>query len=120
MKFPRISIKTTHFELTSKLETIIEQKFESLGKLMTIRGDERCDVELEKVAEQNSGRVFRAEVNLFSGGKMFRAEATEEQMEQSIDRIRNELKHELQHAHGKRQSLFRRGRQAIKNMLRLG
>lgn len=120
MKFPRMSIKATHIALTPKLETILEQKFGPLGKLIDIKGDERCDVELEKIGEQHSGRIFRAEINLFTGGKMFRAEAIEEQIEQAIDKIRNELKHELQHAHGRRQSLFRKGRQAIKNMLRFG
>lgn len=120
MVFPRITIKTSHITLTSQLETLLEQKFASLGKLIDTRGDERCEIELEKIAEHQSGKIYRAEVNLYIGGKMFRAEATEEQIEQAIDTVRNELKHELQHAHGKRQSLFKRGRQTIKNMLRFG
>lgn len=120
MIFPRISTKVSHITLTPQLISLLEQKFAPLGKLIDQRDDETCEIELEKVAEHHSGKIYRAEVNLYTGGKLFRAEATEEQIEQAIDKVRNELKHELQHAHGKRQSLFKRGRQAIKDMLRFG
>jgi ribosomal subunit interface protein len=105
--------------VTSHLVYLLEQKLSPLQKLLTPRGDERCTVELEHVQDHHSGKVFRAEINLFSGGKMFRAEAREEQIEQAIDVARNELKRELQHEHGKRLSLFKKGRQTIKAMLRL-
>ena len=120
MTFPRLTTKTANITLTPKLEVLLEQKFAPLGKLIHEHGDTKCEIELEKVAEHQSGKIFRAEVNLYTGGRMFRAEATEEQIEQAIDTIRNELKHELQHAYGKQQSLMKRGSQAIKNMLRFG
>lgn len=117
MTFPRINTKATNFTITPQLETLLEQKFAPLGKLLDERNESRCEIELEKVAEHQAGKIFRAEVNLSNGGKLFRAEATEEQIEQAIDKARNELKHELQHVHGKRQSLWKRGRQAIKDMM---
>jgi ribosomal subunit interface protein len=120
MTFPRINIKSTNFTLTPKLETLLDQKFAPLGKLLDERNEALCEVELEKVAEHQSGKIFRAEVNFQNDGKLFRAEATEEQIEQAIDRVRNELKNELQRASGKRQSLVRRGGQALKDMLRFG
>ncbi len=120
MTFPRIITKGTNITITPKMEVLLEQKFSALGKLIHERGDTHCEVELEKIGEHQSGKIFRAEVNLSMGGRMFRAEATEEQIEQAIDTIRNELKHELQHAQGKRQSLMKRGSQAIKQMLRFG
>ncbi len=119
MTFPRISTKTTNVTITPALSTLIEQKFEPLGKLLDSRQEAQCEIELEKIGEHQSGKIFRAEVNLTSGGKLFRTEATEEQIEQAIDEARNELKRELQRANGKRHSLFMRGRQAIKKMLRL-
>lgn len=120
MTFPRITTKATNFTITPKLQTLLDQKFEPLGKLIQHSGDTRCAIELEKKGEHQSGKIFRAEVNLYVDGVLFRSEATEEQIEQAIDTARNELKHELQHAHGKRQSLFKRGRQAIKHMMRFG
>lgn len=120
MSFPRISTKATNITVTYPIDTLLEQKFSTLDKLINPKGDERCEIELEKLPEHVSGKIYRAEVNFYTGGKLFRAEATEETIEQAIDKVKNELKHELQHAHGKRQSLFKRGRRAIKSMLRGG
>ncbi len=120
MTFPRISLKTTNYTVTPNLEVLIDQKFAPLGKFLDERKESFCEIELEKITEQQSGKIFRAEVNLETGGKLFRAESTEEQMEQAIDSVRNEVKNELQRVHGKRQSLVRRGGQALKNMLRFG
>lgn len=118
MTFPNITTKGTNFEITPKMHALLEQKFQPLGKYIHEKGDARCAVELEKINDRQSGKIFRAEVNFYNGGKMFRAEATEEQMERAIDIVRNELKHELQHVVGKRKSLAERGRRMIKKMMR--
>ncbi len=120
MKFPYIHIKATNIVLHSHMEALLDQKFASLGKFIEEASDTKCEVELEMLTAHTSGKIYRAEVNLFMQGKLFRAEAEEEQIEQAIDTIRNELRRELQHAHNKRRSLVRRGSQAIKNMLRFG
>ena len=120
MTFPHINIKATNYTVTPKLEKLLEQKFTPLGKFLGDKNEALCEIELEKVAEQQSGKIFRAEINLEHGGKLYRAEATEEQIEQAIDSIRDDVKNELKRVHGKRQSLVRRGGQALKNMLRFG
>jgi ribosomal subunit interface protein len=120
MSFPHINTKATNITVTPALEALLEQKFEPLGKLLNEREETRCEIELEKVAEHQSGRIYRAEVNFTSGGRLFRTEATEEQIEKAIDKTRNELKNELLRAHGKRHSLFKRGGQAIKRMIQFG
>ena len=118
MTFPQINLKTTNFTRTPNLEKLREQKFVSLGKFIDERTESLCEIELEKVAEHQSGKIHRVEVNLTVNGKLYRTEATEEQIEQAIDCARNELKNELQRVHGKRQSLVRKGGQAIKEMLK--
>lgn len=120
MIFPQIRTKASNISMTPQLEELLAQKFELLGKLISEKDTVQCEVELKKLPEHHSGKIYRIEANLHCGGKLFRAEATEETIEQAIDSVRNELKHELNHAHGKRQSLFKRGRQAIKNMIRFG
>jgi ribosomal subunit interface protein len=105
--------------ITPNLTALLEQKFNPLGKLLDGKVELWCEIELERVTPHHSGKIFRAEVNLSQGGTFFRAEATEESIEEAIDVARNELKRELERAHGKRQTLWKRGRQAIKKMLRL-
>lgn len=106
--------------MTPQHEALLEQKFESLGRLLPEDTEARCEVELERTAEHQSGKIYRAEANLTVGGKFYRAEATEEQIEMAIDEVRDELKRELTKDEGKRRSLWKRGSQAIKNMLRFG
>lgn len=120
MKFPLINVKATNYTVTPKLETLLDQKFMPLGKLLDDKNEMHCAVELEKVAEHQSGKIYRAEVNLTVNGKLYRTEATEEEMEQAIDSARNELKTELQRAAGRRQSLVRKGGQKLKDMIRSG
>jgi ribosomal subunit interface protein len=121
MSFPSIVVKATNIELTPGLSSLIDQKFMALDKLIPAHEtDVRCKVEIEKLTEHQSGKIYRIEADLFVGGKPFRAEATEEQVEKAIDEVRDELKRELERAHGRRKSLLRRGGQALKDMLRFG
>lgn len=121
MSFPTINIKATNIELTDEYKTLLEEKISSLEKFLPEEEtDLKCDAELEKVTGQQSGRIYRAEVNLFVAGKLYRAEATEEQMERAIDEVRDEIKTELRKALDKRRSLMKRGGQRIKRMMRFG
>ena len=120
MTFSHIQTKGTNFEVTQKYELLLEQKFLPLGKFLEGKTDIRCEVEFEKTGEHHSGKIFRIEVNLYVEGILFRAEATEAQMEQSIDVVRDELKRKLQHANEKRKSRAKRGGQLLKRMLRFG
>jgi ribosomal subunit interface protein len=120
MKFPHISIKSTNYVVTPQIESLLDQKFEMLGKFLDGVHDVRCEVTFEKIGGHHSGKIFTADMNLFIEGNTYHATATEEQMEQSIDSIREEIKRVLVDAHGKRQSLMKRGGLALKNMLRFG
>ncbi len=120
MTFPQISIKASNYTVTPEMEALLDQKFGPLGKFLEGKSDVHCQVELEKIGSHHSGKIFRAEINLYVEGKMFRADSTQEQMEFAIDVIRDDVKRELQRAQGKKLSLLKRGRQAIKNMLRFG
>lgn len=119
--FPEIKVKATNFPHTPEIESVLQKRLATLEKFLP--GDETallCDAELEKLAEHQTGRVYRAEVNLQVGGELLRAEAVEERMEDAIDRVRDELKRELTKLSGKRQSVFRRGAARLKEMMRFG
>lgn len=117
MAFPHISTKSTNYTITQQIETLLDQKFEPLGKFLEGKTDVRCEVELEKIGDQHAGKIYRAEINVYTGGKVFRAETVEESMEGAIDSIRDELKRELQKDNEKQHSLMKRGGQKIKEMM---
>lgn len=98
----------------------MEQKFSSLEKHMGSQSDVSCNVEFEKMVAHQTGDIHRVEANVYANGKMFRAEATEQSFEVAIDMVRKELERELSKAHEKRDTLLKRGRRKIKDMLRFG
>lgn len=119
--FPEIKVKATNFVHTPEMQAVLEKRLATLDKFLP--ADETnliCEVELERLSDQHSGRVYRAEVNLTVGGTFLRAEALEERMEDAIDHAKNELKRELTRTQEKRQSLLLRGARKIKDMMRFG
>lgn len=120
MQFPTIQFKATNTELDQKLTDLVEQKFTSLEKYLGDALDIHCEVEFEKETAHNSGKFFRVESNLTVGGKLFRAEASEESFEKAIDEVRDELDKSLRRTNSKRETLIKKGGKALKDMLRFG
>jgi ribosomal subunit interface protein len=119
--FPRITLKTTNFEILPHIEKLLDKRLGTLGKFVPdYEPAQTCEVELEKLTGQQTGNIYRTEINLQVGGTLFRAEATAERMEDAIEQAKNELKSEIIRKMGKRRSLFKRGAQRIKKMIRFG
>ena len=120
MSIQHIQYKSSNVEIKPEWQELLEAKFTSLDKYLGNETALRCDVEFEKVAPQQSGNIHRVEVNLLVAGTMYRAEAIELSFEIAIDEVRSELDKELRRARTKKESLYRKGRRAIKNMMRRG
>jgi ribosomal subunit interface protein len=118
MQFPIINFKYNDLKEASALSGLMEQKMQTLTKFL---GEDQaivCDIEFEKVAPQQSGKVHRIEINLMVDGTLFRADATEDNFESAIDEVRNELDKELRRAKDKQVTLDKQaGRQAKEQML---
>lgn len=115
-----INFKVTNAEVSDQLKNIAEHKLSSLDKYI---GDNPaiCDLEFERITNHHQqGDIFRAEINLEVKGKFFRAEATAENFEKAIDDARLDLEHALQSDRGKREAVWKRGAQRVKQMMRWG
>jgi ribosomal subunit interface protein len=115
-----ITINAKQQDLTLAMRDLIEGKFAALDKLVTHAGSPAtlaCEIE-ESIAVERAGAKYRAEGNLSVDGKLFRAEATGATLEDAIDKVRDDLVRELQHAQGKKHGLIKRGGAALKRMLR--
>lgn len=119
----KIKITTTNIELTSAIESYVEEKIKSVEKFALAHESEEpiVDVEIGKSNNHHhSGDVFRAEANFRVRGKHFRATSEQADLYAAIDDMRNELVRELSSHKDKARTLFRRGAGALKNMLRFG
>ena len=98
----------------------MEQKFAPLSKLIPDTTATRCEVEFEKTAEHQHGRIYRIEANVSVRGKLYRAEATEHTFEEALDKVRDELDSELTRAKDKKDTLHKRAGRALKRLLTRG
>lgn len=119
MPFPTINFKATGTELDQRLVELLEKKLSSLEHYVG-NASSICEAEFAKEAPRQSGNVFRVEVNLTVNGDLFRADAVMDSFEKAIDEVRDELDKELRRTVKKKESMFRKGGRAIKEMLRGG
>lgn len=123
----KINIRTKDIELTDSLNNFIEEKIGSLEKNIlknsdvTEKGRATIEVnfEIERTTKHHhKGNVFRAEANLFLGGKNIRADATSNNLKKSISDVKNELQRSIKGYKGKSKDLFRRKLRELKNNFR--
>lgn len=116
------NIKTTDFDMTPEVSKYLDDKLRTLEKFLD-SDDESivCDVEIGKTTEHHqSGKIFRAEINISMGKKMFRAEAEEESVNVAIDKVKDEITKQLKRDKGRNFALLKRGGEKMKNLLRFG
>ncbi len=95
----KIKILAKDIELTEGNRDYIEKKIVSINKYLQKfdqDGDLKCDIEVCKITHHHAhGNVFHASVNLFLPGKTLRAESDGETLRETIDRLKDVLKHEV-------------------------
>jgi putative sigma-54 modulation protein len=113
-----ISIKSTNIELTPALKDYTEKRLAGITKFTG--EDVAATVEIGKTtAHHNHGDIFKAEVNVTTSlGKQFRAESEKADLYEAIDDVRSELIRVLSSSKGKKEALWKRGAQKIKNMMK--
>lgn len=107
-----ISIKATNVALTSSIKDYVNEKVGNLEKY--ISGSILSQVELARDRHHQTGNVFRAEVTMFIGGKVIRAEALSEDMYSAVDLTIPKLKEQIAKFKDKKVTLGRRGARSAK------
>lgn len=113
-----ISINAHSIELTAPLKEYVEKRLGGLGKFTG--SDPMVVVDLQKTTEHHrQGEIFEAKVVVTTPlGKVHHAASQKADLYEAIDDIRSELIRELSSAKEKKATLFKRGAQRVKNMLR--
>ena len=113
-----VSIKSTNITLTPALKDYTEKRLGAITKYTG--GSAAITAEIGKTTEHHkSGDIFRAEVNVVTPlGKQYRAESEKADLYEAIDDVRTEIIRELSSAKDKNSTLFKRGAQKIKNLLK--
>lgn len=112
-----IIIKGTHLEITEAIDSYVTKRFEGINKFLS----ENAQVKVELLRTTNhhkSGDVFKAEVNVNNNGDQTYTAEEAEDLYAAIDAVRDETVRMLTSKKGKKESLWKRGTQKIKSMLR--
>jgi ribosomal subunit interface protein len=105
-------------ELTPALSDYTEKRLGTITKYT--EGTAQIAVEIGKTTmHHRNGEIFRAEVNVITPlGKQYRAVSEKIDLYEAIDDIRAEIVREIKAGKSKTQTLFRRGSQKIKNLVK--
>ena len=117
-----ITIKATKYRLTPETEALLEEKLAAPLRLLGEEGDRAMlEIEIEEAPpEGRSSEPCRLVARLIINDQVFHAEAVKPNPESAADKVRSELEAEIRHARGRARRLWRRGRSAVKRMLRFG
>jgi putative sigma-54 modulation protein len=89
----KVRIKGTKIKLTPEIKNYIQLKMNMLEKYMGKIQVLNCDFEVSReVGGQNSGEIYRAEVNLAVPRELLRVEKTEKDLYKAIDKVKDHLK----------------------------
>ncbi len=109
-----------HVEVTEAIRDYALEKLEALEKYIP-EGDTSAKISLElskTTAHHAHGDVFQAEAQLHVRGKDITSRAVEDDLYKAIDVLKDMLTRELASYKAKERSIFRKGAQQVKNLLK--
>jgi putative sigma-54 modulation protein len=118
----KIIFKGKNFVITESVKNYLWKKINSLAKLLRYFKQEVAVAEVEVgriTRRQRSGDIFRAEINLSIGGKLFRAESEKDNLFAAIDETRDDLAREIKKFKTKKETIFIRGARSIKKKFQI-
>lgn len=85
-------MQANKIELTEDIKDYVQKKMDMLEKYLGDVPVIHCDVELaQDVTDQQTGYIYRAEVNLQVPGELLRVEKVEKDMIKAIDKVKDHL-----------------------------
>ncbi|MEN9604695.1 MAG: hypothetical protein RJB39_380 [Candidatus Parcubacteria bacterium] len=112
-------VKTTNMELTDAISDYVHKKVDVLEKFIESDVQALAEIEIGKTTHHHhKGDVFKAEISLTMGKDNFQTSVVESDLYTAIDKMKESIVQEVTRSKRKKQHLFRRGRQKIKNILR--
>ncbi len=113
------NIKTTNIEMTDAISSYLDKRLSKLDKFMKKDEPAVGQVEIGTITRgQNSGDIFRAEINLSLGGHSFRAESEKDDLYKAIDDAQDEMIRQLKSFKNKQRSMERKGGYQLKKLLK--
>jgi ribosomal subunit interface protein len=115
-----LKVRTTNFEMTAEIAAYLDEKVESLERLISDDAA-RCEVELGRaVGHSQQGDVWKAEFVVHQFGERLYAVAEKESVKAAIDIAKDEMLQQLRKGKSRNTSLARRMGARLKKFARRG
>jgi ribosomal subunit interface protein len=114
------NIKGLHMPLTDALKAYVHEKVSSLENLVSPGAFLYAEIGKPSHHHKGGEDVFQAEITLDTNGQTYFVKTTESDLYRAIDRAAADMLDMVKQGRGKRQTLLRRGRMAIKQLLKRG
>lgn len=116
----QLKIKATNFEMTADIVAYLDEKVESLERLITDEAA-RVEVELGRTAgHSQQGDVWKAEIIVHQSGERLYAIAEKESVKAALDVAKDEMLQQLRKGKKKNTSLARKMAARLKKFARRG
>ena len=113
------NLKSSNIELTAEIRDYLDHRLEGLQKFLPKESDSSiANIELGRITKHQTGDIFRVEINILVGNRVFHAVSERPDLYAAIDNLKDEISRELGSYKEKRLSLLKRGGQKIKNLIR--
>ncbi len=115
----KIQTTANNIELTPEINSYLEKRLGSVEKLLKNSMSALADVKLGRDTNHHkNGEVYAVEINLVSDGQTFFAKTEQESLFAGIDIAKDELVSVLKNRKEKKDTVWKKGKQSIKKMLR--
>lgn len=116
----KTNIKTVNIELTDVISDYVDKKLQQVDRLIETNDDSvLCEVEIgTSTRHHQSGKIFRAEINLRVSGKNFRTVSEKEDLYVAINEAKEDIIGALKSGKTKQRTRVRRGAGIIKNIIK--
>ncbi|MEK7066568.1 MAG: ribosome-associated translation inhibitor RaiA [Patescibacteria group bacterium] len=114
------NVRGVNMELSNELSLYIDNKLEYLEKHLAVDSEDGVTVDFSVGRESDhhkNGEVYKADMNLQIGGTLLRAEAHDEDLYATIDKIKEEMAREIKSFKEKRGDLEVGGNREAKKEL---
>ncbi len=116
----KINIKATNIELTPAITNYVHDKLRTLEKV--IRDPEKAfaHVEVAKTTEHHrtGDDLFKAEIQITDGGKVFRTVEMEGDVLAALDKAKDEMFRDIRSTSERKRNLFIRGARSLKKRIK--
>ena len=119
----KINLQGTSLDVTEAVHDYVIKRITNLGKLLTGIEDKDGEVAVyfdvaKTTNHHKSGEVFRADCSIMIDGKKFYSSSEKDDLYEAIDDVKENLFREIRRSKTKKEALFLRGANKVKNILK--